>query len=130
MDLTFDFGPYNDTPISYQHLIVLRREDGKHPTMIGPVLPHEKKTQSTYSLFGGTLKSLETEESNGFRDQMIHLHKNIDTNFVSMDIIGESKQSIKDNIFGRKIGSIFGSGLSEAGSAEQCIGLFESQEEK
>ena len=69
VDLTFDFGPYNVTPISYQHLIVLRREDGKHPTMIGPVLPHEKKTQSTYSLFGGTLKSLETEESNGFRDR-------------------------------------------------------------
>ena len=69
MDLTFDFGPYNVTPISYQHLIVLRREDGKHPTMIGPVLPREKKTQSTYSLFGGTLKSLETEESNGFRDR-------------------------------------------------------------
>ena len=59
----------------------------------------------------------------------IHLHKNIDTNFVSMDIKGESKQSIMDNIFGRKIGSIFESGLSEAGSAEQFIGLFESLEE-
>ena len=69
VDPTFDFGPYNVTPIWYQHLIVLRREDGKHPTMIGPVLLHEKKTQSTYSLFGGTLKSLETEESNGFRDR-------------------------------------------------------------
>ena len=60
----------------------------------------------------------------------IHLHKNIDTNFVSMDIKGESKQSIMDNIFGRKIGSIFESGLSEAGSAEQFISLFESLEEK
>ena len=69
VDPTFDFGPYNVTPILYQQLIVLRREDGKHPTMIGPVLLHEKKTQSTYSLFGGTLKSLETEESNGFRDR-------------------------------------------------------------
>ena len=59
----------------------------------------------------------------------IHLHKNIDTNVVSMDIKGESKQSIMDNIFGRKIGSIFESGLSEAGSAEQFIGLFESLEE-
>ena len=69
MDATFDFRPYNVTPTSYQHLIVLRNEDSKHPTMIGPVLLHEKKTQSTYSLFGGTLKSLETEESNGFRDR-------------------------------------------------------------
>ena len=47
-----------------------------------------------------------------------------------MDIKGESKQSIMDYIFGRKVGSIFESGLSEAGSAEQFIGLFESLEEK
>ena len=32
--------------------------------MLGPVLQHEKKTQSTYSLFGATLKSLETELKN------------------------------------------------------------------
>ena len=63
-DPTFDFVPYNVTSISYQHLIVLRREDAKHPTMIGPVLLNEKKTQSKYSLFGGTLKSLEPELKN------------------------------------------------------------------
>ena len=128
MDPTFDFGPYNVTPISYQHLIVLRREDGKHPTMIGPVLLHEKKTQSTYSLFGGTRKSLEPELKNlsgqmtkkalvrGFNETFerathllckIHLRKYIDTKLVSMDIKGESKQSIMDVIFGRKIGSVF-----------------------
>ena len=71
VDATFDFRPYNVTPISYQHLIVLRREDGKHPTMIGPVLLHEKKTQSTYSLFGGNPQVSRTriEESNGFRNR-------------------------------------------------------------
>ena len=57
-DPTFDFGPYNVTPISYQHLITLRKEDGKHPPIIGSVFLHEKKTQHTYSLSGGTLKSL------------------------------------------------------------------------
>ena len=109
VDATFDFRPYNVTPISYQHLIVLRREDGKHPTMIGPVLLHEKKTQSTYSLFGGTLKSLKPELKNlmafgtddekalvgGFNETYerapcllyeIHLCKNIDTKLLSMDI--------------------------------------------
>ena len=64
VDPTFDFGPYNVTPISYQHLMVLRREDGNHPTKISPVLMHEKKTQSTYSLSGATLKSLEPELKN------------------------------------------------------------------
>ena len=43
IDPTFDFGPYNVTPISYQHLMVLRREDGNHPTMLGPVLLHERR---------------------------------------------------------------------------------------
>ena len=63
-DPTFGFGPYNVTPISYQHLITLRREDGKRPPIIGSVLLHEKKTQHTYSLSGGTLKSLEPELKN------------------------------------------------------------------
>ena len=153
VDPTFDFGPYNVTPISYQHLIVLRSEDGKHPTMIGPVLLHEKKTQSTYSLFGGTLKSLEPELKNlmafgtddekalvgGFNETFeratcllyeIHLCKNIDTKLLSMDIKGESKQSVMDDIFGRMIGSVFESRLSDAGSAENFFGLFESLEEK
>ena len=153
VDATFDFRPYNVTPTSYQHLIVLRNEDSKHPTMIGPVLLHEKKTQSTYSLFGGTLKSLEPELKNlmafgaddektlvgGFNETFeratclpyeIHLCKNIDTKLLSMDIKGESKQSVMDDIFGRKIGSVFESRLSDAGSAGNFIGLFESLEEK
>ena len=121
--------------------------------MIGPVLLHEKKTQSTYSLFGGTLKSLEPELKNlmafgaddekalvgGFNETFeratclpyeIHLCKNIDTKLLSMDIKGESKQSVTDDIFGRKIGSVFESRLSDAGSAENFFGLFESLEEK
>ena len=153
VDATFDFRPYNVTPTSYQHLIVLRNEDSKHPTMIGPVLLHEKKTQSTYSLFGGTLKSLEPELKNlmafgtddekalvgGFNETFeratclvyeIHLCKNIDTKLLSMDIKGESKQSVMDDIFGRMIGSVFESRLSDAGSAENLFGLFESLEEK
>ena len=64
VDPTFDFDPYNVTPISYQRLTFLRREDGKCPTMIGPVLLREKKTQFTYSLLGGILKSLEPELKN------------------------------------------------------------------
>ena len=47
-----------------------------------------------------------------------------------MNAKGESKQGIMDDIFGRKIGRVFESGLSDAGSAEESIGLFESLEEK
>lgn len=58
VDPTFDIGDYNVTPITYQHLLLENRKDGKHPSMIGPVLIHEKKTTETYSVFSGTLKSL------------------------------------------------------------------------
>ena len=121
IDPTFDFGPYNVTPISYQQLMVRRREDGNHPTMIGPVLLHEKKTQSTYSLSAATLKSLESELKNlmafGTDDEKafvgevnesferaihllceIHVRKNIDTKLVSMKIRGDCKQSIEDTV--------------------------------
>ena len=47
-----------------------------------------------------------------------------------MDITGESKQGIMDDIFGRKIGSVFESGLLDAGSAEEFTGLLESLEKK
>ena len=154
VDPTFDFDPYNVIPISYQRLTFLRREDGKCPKMIGPVLLREKKTQSSYSLLGGILKSLEPELKNlmafGTDDEKalvgdfnetfqrdthllcaIHLRKNIDTELVSMDIKGESEQSIMDDTQKeRKICSVFESGLSDAGSAEEFIGLFESLEEK
>ena len=153
VDPTFDFDPYNVTPISYQRLTFLRREDGKCPITIGPVLLREKKTQSTYSLLGGILKSFEPELKNlmafgtddekalvgGFKETFqrdthllceIHLRKNIDTELVSMDIKGESEQSIMDDTFGRKICSVFESGLSDAGSAKEFNGLFESLEEK
>ena len=144
MDATFDFRPYNVTPTSYQHLIVLRNEDSKHPTMIGLVLLHEKKTQSTYSLFGGTLKSLEPELKNlmafgtddekalvgGFNETFeratcllyeIHLCKNIDTKLLSMDIKGESKQSVMDDIFGRMIGSVFESQMQEVQEVQKIF---------
>ena len=58
VDPTFDIGDYNVTPITYQHLLLENRRDGKYPSMIGPVLIHEKKTTETYSVFSGTLKSL------------------------------------------------------------------------
>lgn len=40
---------------------------------------------------------------------------------MSMNIRGNCKQSIMDDIFGRKIGSVFESGLSDAGGAEKFI---------
>ena len=37
VDPTFDIRQFNVTPISYEHLLLETKRDGKHPTMIGPV---------------------------------------------------------------------------------------------
>lgn len=107
VDPTFNFGPYNITPISYQHLLVKGQE--VHPTIIGPVLLHERKTKTTYSMFAATIKSLEPELNNllafgtddetalveGFNQHFerathlrceIHLRKNIETKLSSLGI--------------------------------------------
>ena len=61
VDPIFDIGEYNVTPITYQHLLLENKADGKHPSMIGPVLLHEKKTSETYSTFSGTLRNLQPQ---------------------------------------------------------------------
>ena len=57
VDPTFNIGQFNVTPISYQHLLLDTRKDEKHPTLIGPVLIHERKTEETYSTFASSLKA-------------------------------------------------------------------------
>jgi hypothetical protein len=148
VDPTFNLGPYNVTPISYQNLLVTGKEGG-HPTMIGPVLLHEKKTKTTYSMFAGTIKSLEPDLTNllafgtddetalveGFNQHFerathllceIHLKKNIETKLTSMNITGETKQSIISDIFGRKVQDAFESGMSDAKDPEEFFVMLDS----
>ena len=47
VDPTFDIGQFNVTPISYEHLLLKTKRDGKHPTLIGPMLVHKRKTEET-----------------------------------------------------------------------------------
>ena len=150
VDPTFDLGPYNVTPISYQHLLV-KEKHGEHPTMIGPVLIHEKKSKSTYSRFAATIKSLEPGLINlmsfgtdnekalvgGFNEHFekcthllceIHLKKNIEERLLSLNIKGEIKQNIIADIFGRKIGDVFESGISDAKDADELTAMLDSIE--
>ena len=39
-------------------------KDGSHPTLIEPILIHERKTEETYSIFCGSLKALQPEIGN------------------------------------------------------------------
>ena len=63
VDPTFDIGQFNVTPISYEHLLLKTKRDDKHPTLIGPVLTHERKTEETYSTFASSLRTMEPDLS-------------------------------------------------------------------
>ena len=137
VDPTFNIGKYNVTPITYQHLLLENRRDGKHPSLIGPVLLHDKKTTETYSTFSATLRTLEPELRDvmafgtddeevliqGFRNNFdrsvhllceLHVKKNVEKKLQDMGIVGEAKANIVDDIFGRTTGTVKESGLTDA----------------
>ena len=153
VDPTFNIGNFNVTPISYQHLLLETRKDGNHPTLIGPVLIHEKKTEQTYSLFWWSLKAHEqglnellafgTDDElaliNGFNCNFersvhllceIHLKKNIENALLSFGISGKDKDEITFDIFGRHQEGVFESGLSDANSEDDffhTLGILEKR---
>ena len=153
VDPTFNIGKYNVTPITYQHLLLGNRRDGKHPSLIGPVLVHEKKTTETYSTFSGTLRTLEPELRDvmafgtddeqaliqGFRNNFdrsvhllceLHLKKNIQKKLQDMGIVGEAKASIVADIFGKITGAVKESGLTEAQDEDKFQNMLHNLKEK
>ena len=114
VDPTFNIGQFNVTPISYQHLLLDTRKGQKHPTLIGPVLIHERKTEGTYSTFALSLKALEpglstlmafgTDDEkaleNSFNNNFerathllckMHLKKNLEKKLIEFGITGTLK---------------------------------------
>ena len=153
VDPTFNIGKYNVTPITYQHLLLENRRDGKHPSLIGPVLLHEKKTTETYSTFSGTLRTLEPELRDvmafgtddeealiqGFRNNFdrsvhllceLHLEKNVEKKLQDMGIVGEAKASIVADIFGKTTGMVKESGLTEAHDEDKFQNMLHNLKEK
>ena len=139
VDPTFDIGTFNVTPISYQHLLLETKNEGKHPTLIGPVLISEKKTEETYSTFCSSFKSLELGLSNliafGTDDEKalenafnlnfersvhllceIHLKKNIERKLIALGIQGRTKDNIVSDVFGHRKGEVYEVDLSDAAS--------------
>lgn len=145
VDPTFDIGDYNVMPITYQHLLLENRKDGKHPSMIGPVvLTHEKKTTETYSVFSGALKSLnpglgkvlafgtdgEKALVIAFRNNFeratnllcdLHLKANVESKLQEFGISGIVKETIVADIFGRQRGTVFEAGFADASSRDMFV---------
>ena len=153
VDPTFDIGEFNVTIISYQHLLLETKQSNQHPTLIGPVLVHEKKTKETYSLFCGALKTLkpdlkdllaygtDDEEalSGAFAENFertthllcsIHLRKNVENRLIELGIKGKEKDDVLADIFGRQVGEVYEHGLCDAKSPENFRCQMEHLKEK
>ena len=59
IDPTFNLGEFSVTPIVYQHLLVVGRQSGQSPWMLGPILVHYKKEFRNYNFFLSALIGLQ-----------------------------------------------------------------------
>ena len=51
IDPTFSLGDFDVTVITYRHSLLISRQGGQPPAIIGPILIHCKKTFATYHFF-------------------------------------------------------------------------------
>ena len=50
VDPTFDLVPFSVTATQYDHLLLVNRQSGNHPVMVGPLLVHQKREKSSFKL--------------------------------------------------------------------------------
>ena len=58
VDPSFNVGKFCYTLTTYRHLMVVDKVTGKNPVMIGPVLFHMRKLESSYKLLASTMVNL------------------------------------------------------------------------
>ena len=46
----FQVDPFSVTATQYEHLLLVNRQSGKHPVMVGPLLVHQKKEKLSFKL--------------------------------------------------------------------------------
>lgn len=111
------------TPTVYNHQKLIDRQSGKHPTMIGPAMIHNKMDATTFQYFGNTLVELEPSLSDvlfigsdrdaaidkGFKQPFpiatllackTHVEDNIKTKLRDLEINGKAKREFLKDIFG------------------------------
>ena len=58
VDTTYNLGHFYVTPTTYPHLMLEDVASNKHPTMLGPVLVHQRMDFASFNYFVGTLVGL------------------------------------------------------------------------
>ena len=137
IDPTFSLGEFHVqavTPITYRHLLLETKRTGTNPVFLGPTLIHYRKTFAVYLFFASTLIGLspklqgvkafgtdgEQALANAFNHEIpfsqqlicsVHVHQNIKQKCNELQIPSDLSQKILNDIFGIKIGDVFGEGI-------------------
>ena len=149
IDPTFTLGEFDVTPITYRHLLLQTRRGQHPPIFLGPVLIHYKKTFATYLFFASSLigqcpqlqgtRSFGTDGEqpliNAFQHEFgfsqhltcfIHVRRNVKDKLHSCCIPSEVACVVLDDIFGRKLGTVYKEGLVDASDADDLHTKVES----
>lgn len=137
VDPTFDLGQFSVTTSQYKNLLVVNRRTGEHPSMMGPLLVHYRKSKSSFNVLVDAmidkqpniknLRVLGTDgESNlakAFKQHcpsLIHLlcfnhvRRNIKDKLTSMKIPKPVISMVLDDVFGEQTGNVFEHGLVDS----------------
>jgi hypothetical protein len=149
IDPTFTLGDFDVTPITYRHLLLETRRGKQPPIFLGPVLVHYKKTFATYLFFAssiiGQCPQLQGVLSFGtdgeralidaFRHEFsfsqhltcfIHVQRNIKEKLNTSSIPCDVARLVLDDIFGRKLGTVYEESLVDASDVDDFQAKVES----
>ena len=142
VDPTYNLGEFYVTPTTYPHLMLEDVITGKPPSLLGPVLIHQKMAFSTFNYFSSTLvgfskklrqlaafgtdgqESLIDAFSHSFPFALqlrcfIHFKKNISEKLKVYGIPPSVAKEFLDDIFGKHSGSTYSEGLVDCSSVEE-----------
>ena len=159
VDTTYNLGQFYVTPTTYPHLMLEDVASNKHPTMLGPVLVHQRMDFATFNYFASTLVGLNKKLinlrafgtdgqesmieafSHAFPHSMhlqcfIHFKRNIAEKLKELGIPSSVGDEILADIFGKRCGTVYEEGLVDAISSsdfserlEGCKEAWEQREE-
>ena len=141
IDPTYNLGQFYVTPTTYPHLMLQDITTKKHPSIIGPVLVHQRMDFASFNYFSSTLigfnKNLRNLRAFGTDGQeslidsfghsfpfavqlrcFIHMKKNMAEKLKEYGFPTSVGQEILSDIFGKHCGSTYSEGLVDATSVQ------------
>ncbi len=141
VDPTYNLGQFYVTATTYPHLLLQDVTTRRHPSILGPVLVHQRMDFASFNYFSNTLigfnKKLRNVRAFGTDGQeslidsfshsfptavqlrcFIHMKKNVAEKLKECGLPTSVAQEIISDIFGKHCGSTYSEGLVDATSVE------------